>query len=140
MLEVWSDGAYSLSDGAGGWAWATEDGRYDSGGVWGATSQRMELTAALEAMRALPRPLIVVSDSAYLCSCFTQSWHVRWARNGWRTSAGAPVANRDLWQALLELVEGVGFRKVRGHNGDIMNERVDTLAVAAKDALRGALA
>jgi ribonuclease HI len=98
------------------------------------TNQRMEIAAALEAVRALDGPLIVVSDSAYVVNCFIQRWWVGWLANGWVSSKRQPVANRDLWEPLVTLVRDRGdvtFRKVRGHSGDRMNDLVDRLAVAA---------
>jgi len=73
-LEVWTDGACSGNPGPGGWAWATQDGRQDSGGEARTTNQRMEIRAALEAVRALPGPLVVVSDSTYVVNCFRDGW------------------------------------------------------------------
>jgi ribonuclease HI len=132
-LEVWTDGACSGNPGPGGWAWATRDGRQDSGGEPTTTNQRMEIRAALEAVRARDCPLVVVSDSTYVVNCFRDRWWVKWQRNGWTNSQKKPVANVDLWQPLIELVQAgdVTFRWVKGHSGDPMNDLVDRLAVAA---------
>ena len=132
MLEVWTDGACSGQ--RGGWAWATQDGRRDSGFDPTTTSQRMEMTAALAAALSLPGRLRIVSDSAYVVNCFADKWYLAWQRNDWRTSTKKPVANRDLWEDLIEIVlrRGIAFRKVRGHAGDPMNELVDKLAVSAR--------
>lgn len=94
----------------------------------------MELQAALEAIRALPEPLTVVSDSAYVVNCFKAGWWKGWHRNNWLNSARKPVANRDLWEPLIELVlarDDVTFRWIKGHSGDPLNEQADRLAVAA---------
>lgn len=137
-LVVYTDGACSGNPGPGGWAWAiAPDGsRWGSGGESPTTNQRMELMAVLEAVRSLseePGDLHVVSDSTYVVNCFRDGWWVRWRRNGWRNSQRQPVANVDLWEPLVEMVErlGVTFEWVKGHSGDPMNDRVDALAVAA---------
>ena len=137
-LEVWTDGACSGNPGPGGWAWATRDGRQGSGGEAVSTNQRMEIRAALEAVRALPGPLVVVSDSTYVVNCFRDGWWRGWLARGWTTSAKKPVANRDLWEPLVELVNergDVSFRWVKGHSGDAMNDLVDALAVEQSRAV-----
>jgi ribonuclease HI len=137
-LEVWTDGACSGNPGPGGWAWATEDGRLASGGAPATTNQRMEITAALEAVRSLGGPLVVVSDSTYVVNCFRDGWWRGWLERDWVNSQKKPVANRDLWEPLVEAVLANGrtsFRWVKGHSGDPMNDLVDRLAVeAAKEA------
>ena len=93
-----------------------------------------ELLRALEAVRALPGPLVVVSDSTYVVNCFRDGWWRGWLARGWTTSAKKPVANRDLWEPLVEIVVSRGdvtFGWVKGHSGDPMNDLVDQLAVAA---------
>ena len=133
-LSVWTDGACSGNPGPGGWAWATKDGRQASGGSPLTTNQRMEIQAALEAVRALDGPLVVVSDSTYVVNCFRDRWWQGWLARGWLTSAKKPVANRDLWEPLVTAVRergDVSFRWVKGHSGDPMNDLVDSLAVAA---------
>jgi ribonuclease HI len=140
-LEVWTDGACSGNPGPGGWAWATADGRQASGGVSATTNQRMEIRAALEAVRALGGPLIVVSDSTYVVNCFRDAWWKAWLARDWVNSGKKPVANRDLWEPLVTAVCGradISFRWVKGHSGDQMNDLVDRLAVAAVPALRPA--
>ena len=131
-LEVWTDGACSGNPGPGGWAWATRDGRQDSGGEPGTTNQRMEIRAALEAVRALDGPLVVVSDSTYVVNCFRDGWWKGWLARGWVTSAKKPVVSRDLWEPLITAVTergDVSFRWTKGHSGDEMNDLVDRLAV-----------
>lgn len=133
-LEVWTDGACSGNPGPGGWAWATRDGRHDSGPATPTTNQRMEVQAALSAVRALPGPLTIISDSTYVVNCFRDGWWRGWLARGWTTSARKPVANRDLWEPLVTLVQergDVAFRWVKGHSGDEMNDLVDRLAVEA---------
>ncbi|MDT7742133.1 MAG: ribonuclease [Actinomycetota bacterium] len=131
-LEVWTDGACSGNPGPGGWAWATRDGRQGSGGEPGTTNQRMEIRAALEAVRALDGPLVVVSDSTYVVNCFRDGWWKGWLARGWVTSAKKPVVSRDLWEPLITAVNergDVSFRWTKGHSGDEMNDLVDRLAV-----------
>jgi ribonuclease HI len=138
-LEVWTDGACSGNPGPGGWAWATKDGRQGSGGAAATTNQRMEIQAALEAVTALPGELVVVSDSTYVVNCFRDGWWRGWLARGWVNSAKKPVANRDLWEPLIEAVNAAGtvtFRWVKGHSGDPMNDLVDRLAVEAGKAQR----
>ncbi len=137
-LEVWTDGACSGNPGPGGWAWATRDGRQDSGGEARTTNQRMEIRAALEAVRSLDGPLVVVSDSTYVVNCFRDGWWKGWLARGWVTSAKKPVVSRDLWEPLITLVDergDVSFRWVKGHSGDAMNDLVDALAVERSQAV-----
>jgi ribonuclease HI len=131
---AYTDGACSGNPGPGGWAWAIPGGEYASGPDARTTNQRMEITAALEAVRSLAGTLEVVSDSTYVVNCFRDKWHVGWRSRGWTNSQRKPVANRDLWEPLIELVlerGDVTFRWVKGHGGDPMNDLVDRLAVEA---------
>ena len=137
-LEVWTDGACSGNPGPGGWAWATRDGRQAAGGEARTTNQRMEIRAALEAVRALDGPLVVVSDSTYVVNCFRDAWWKGWIARDWTTSAKKPVVSRDLWEPLIELVNSrgdVSFRWTKGHSGDEMNDLVDKLAVEQSKAV-----
>jgi ribonuclease HI len=99
----------------------------------------MEVTAALEALRTLTGRLEIVSDSSYLVNCFKQRWHVTWLANGWRNSQKKPVANRDLWEPLIQLAlaREATFRWVKGHGTDPMNAWVDELAVLASQRGQG---
>jgi ribonuclease HI len=133
-LYVWTDGACSGNPGPGGWAWATEDGRRGSGSDPATTNQRMEIRAALEAVRALDGPLVVVSDSTYVVNCFRDAWWRAWLTRGWVNSGKKPVVNRDLWEPLVVAVRdraNISFQWVKGHSGDPMNDLVDRLAVEA---------
>jgi ribonuclease HI len=118
------------------------DGPWASGAEKPSTNQRMEVTAVLEALRANPGPILIVSDSTYVVNCFRDKWWEGWLRRGWTNSARKPVANRDLWQPLIELYlerpEEIGFRWVKGHGTDPMNIRVDGLAVQASLTQRAA--
>ena len=138
---VYTDGSCLGNPGPGGWAWAVPDGQYRSGAEPRSTNQRMEITAALRALEATEGPLLVVSDSTYVVNCFRDRWWEGWRRRGWRNAAGKPVANRDLWEPLIEAaVDGdrpVRFAWVKGHSGDPMNDRVDQLALEAAATQKG---
>lgn len=144
-VVVYTDGACRGNPGPGGWAWAIPGGRYASGAEGHTTNQRMEITAVLEALRALrpegPEAIDVVSDSTYVVKCFTDRWWEGWQRRGWTNSQRKPVANRDLWEPLLALALApdvpVTFRWVKGHSGDRWNDRVDELATLAADTGAG---
>ena len=132
---AYTDGACLGNPGPGGWAWAVPGGRYAAGSEVHTTNQRMEIKAALEAVRAIDGPLEVVSDSKYVVNCFRDRWWENWLARGWTTSAKKAVANRDLWEPLIEAVQAepdrVRFRWVKGHSGDEFNDLVDRLAVDA---------
>jgi ribonuclease HI len=134
VVEIYCDGACSGNPGPGGYgAILRYQGRTKeiSGGEVLTTNNRMELTAAIEALRQLTRPcrVTVTTDSQYLVKGMTE-WIEGWQRKGWRNSKKEPVLNRDLWEALLELASfhSINWRWVRGHDGHIENERCDTLA------------
>ena len=136
---VFTDGACSGNPGPGGWAWAVAPTGepWASGGAARTTNQRMEIQAALEALQTLgkePGLIQVVSDSTYVVNCFRDRWWASWQARGWVNSKRQPVANRDLWEPLITLVQergDVSFRWVKGHSGDPMNDLVDRLAVEA---------
>lgn len=139
-LHVYTDGACSGTPGPGGWAWAVRghDGVEGFGSEPSTTNQRMEMTAVLEALRALNGDrILIVSDSAYVVNCFKAAWYHRWQDNGWRNAKNQPVANRELWEPMIVLAEAmhVKWEHIRGHSGDFMNEYVDKLAVAAKQRI-----
>jgi ribonuclease HI len=101
----------------------------------------MEINAVLEAVRAHPSGhLHIVSDSTYVVNCFRDRWWEGWLRRGWTNSAKKPVANRDLWEPLIEEYRrrgNVSFSWVKGHSGDRMNDLVDMLAVEASQTQKG---
>jgi ribonuclease HI len=103
------------------------------------TNNRMELTAAIEALRLLKRSCSVdlYTDSAYLCNAFEKSWLDRWRRNNWKTANRHEVENRDLWEQLdaLCVTHVVKFHKVKGHADNVENNRCDKLAREAIKAL-----
>jgi ribonuclease HI len=138
---VYTDGSCLGNPGRGGWAWAVPDGRFASGADEQTTNQRMEITAALKALEALDGDVYVKSDSTYVVNCFRDRWWEAWLKRGWKNAAGKPVANRDLWEPLLEQAlrtnRSVRWGWVKGHSGDEMNDRVDLLATEAAAAGRG---
>jgi ribonuclease HI len=133
-IAIWSDGACSGNPGPGGWgAVLVWDGHRKElkGGAAATTNNRMELTAAIEALEALKRPSQIdfYTDSQYLRGG-VMGWIKGWKRNGWKTSDRKPVKNVDLWQKLDALAEkhDVVWHWVRGHAGTDGNERADELA------------
>jgi ribonuclease HI len=141
-IDIFTDGACRGNPGPGGWAAllrTAEKEREISGGEPLTTNNRMELTAAIEALNALKRPCRVElhSDSQYVRDGITK-WIHSWQRNGWRTADKKPVKNADLWQALLEAEapHRVKWHWVNGHSGHPENDRVDALACAEADEQR----
>ena len=133
-VEIFTDGACSGNPGPGGWGAILTHGetrREISGGEGMTTNNRMELTAAIEALVTLKRGCTVHlhSDSQYLRDGITK-WIHGWKRNGWRTADKKPVKNAELWQALdaARTVHDVSFHWVKGHAGHPENERCDELA------------
>ncbi len=139
VVEIFCDGACSGNPGVGGYGAILRFGGHEkeiSGGAIETTNNRMELSAAIEALRLLKRPctVSVTTDSQYLARGATE-WIHSWRRNGWRNSRREAVLNRDLWEALLELsrMHQIDWKWVRGHDGHPENERCDSLA---REAIR----
>ena len=137
-IIIYTDGACSGNPGPGGWGAVLLYGKHRremSGSEDNTTNNRMELKAAVEALKALTEPCVVKlhSDSAYMVNCFKQGWHKNWVRNGWKNSKKQPVENQDLWKELLVLMEThrVEYIKVKGHADDELNNRCDELATGA---------
>ncbi len=137
-VEIWTDGGCKPNPGPGGWAAILRFGdaeRELTGADPVTTNNRMELTAAAIALETLTRPCRVVlhTDSEYVRHGITR-WHTGWVRKNWRTAGGDPVANMDLWRRLLAAAKPhrIDWKWVRGHAGDVMNERADVLATAAR--------
>jgi ribonuclease HI len=133
-VAVWTDGACSGNPGPGGWgAVLSYDGHEKDlcGGEALTTNNRMELMGAISALEALSRPCAVDlhTDSQYLRGGVT-SWMKNWKRNGWRTADKSPVKNEDLWRRLDAATQRheIAWRWVKGHAGNLMNERADELA------------
>ncbi len=131
---IYTDGACRGNPGPGGWGVLLIHGKREReicGGEAETTNNRMELTAAIEALQALKRPCRVElhTDSQYVRGGITE-WLPAWKARGWRTAAKAPVKNEDLWRRLddARLRHDVTWRWVKGHSGHPLNERADALA------------
>lgn len=133
-VEIYTDGACSGNPGPGGWGALLIHGEHSREimeGSFETTNNRMELTAAIEALNALKGPCKVTlhTDSTYVKDGITK-WIENWKKNGWRTANKKPVKNVELWQALDEAVarHDITWKWVKGHDGDEGNERADELA------------
>ncbi len=141
-VMIFCDGACRGNPGPGGWGVVLRMGAKEkklSGYKQMTTNNEMELTAALEGLRALTRPcdVIVTTDSKYVSQGMT-SWIANWRKNNWKTSAKKPVKNQKLWEALSEAASPhkVKWKWVKGHNGHPENEMADQLACDAIDNSR----
>lgn len=141
-IEIFCDGACSGNPGVGGYGAILRCGTVQkelSGAAGSTTNNRMEMTAAIEALTALKRPcaVTVVTDSQYLVKGMTE-WLPGWIKRGWINSKKEPVLNRDLWELLVQAAgcHRVTWVWVKGHNGHPENERCDALARAAIAAWR----
>ncbi|MEP2706913.1 MAG: ribonuclease HI [Roseibium sp.] len=133
-VVIYTDGACSGNPGPGGWGAILRFGEHEkelNGGEFETTNNRMELTAAIEALNALKRPCAIdfYTDSTYVRSGISE-WMDGWKRKNWRTSTNKPVKNAELWQALDAARErhDVAWHWVKGHAGHPDNERADELA------------
>jgi ribonuclease HI len=141
VVVIYTDGACSGNPGPGGWGAILSYNGIEKelkGGENPTTNNRMELMAAISALEALKRPCTVElhTDSQYVRQGIT-GWIHGWKRNGWRTADKKPVKNEDLWRRLDEALarHQVDWRWVKGHAGDVMNERADALARAGLKGL-----
>lgn len=137
QVTIYTDGACSGNPGPGGWgALLIYSGkeRELSGGEVDTTNNRMEMMAAIQALESLKEHCKVdlYTDSKYVQQGMLE-WLPNWKRRGWKTADKKPVKNADLWQRLEAAANqhSVSWHWVKGHAGDVHNERVDTLAVAA---------
>ena len=149
MITIYCDGACrgnGTSNSRGGWAYIIQRGdttHRAAGGEKSTTNQRMELMAAIMALKEATcnYPLESVelyTDSAYLCNCYLQNWWKGWEKNGWVNSKKEPVANQELWKELIQFfnLQYVQIFKVKGHNNIPRNEEVDKMACAAADKIK----
>jgi ribonuclease HI len=142
-VTIYTDGACRGNPGPGGWGVVLEAGDRQKllyGGESATTNNRMELTAAIQGLRALKRPCRVrmVTDSKYVLQGITE-WITGWKQKGWKTAAKKPVLNSDLWMALdaENARHEVAWEWVKGHNGHTGNELADQLANRGIDELQG---
>ena len=138
-LELWTDGACSGNPGPGGWAALLIYGQSSmeiAGSEMETTNNRMVLTAVVQGLKRLKdgKTAAVHSDSSYVCNAINNGWLRSWKRNGWKTKAGDPVKNQEIWEALDQQIArlNVSFKKVKGHAEIAKNERCDQLAVQAR--------
>jgi ribonuclease HI len=141
-VVIYTDGACKGNPGPGGWGAWLRSGVHERE-IWGGeaqtTNNRMELTAVIESLAALKSASRVTLhlDSEYVRNGIT-TWIHNWKRRGWRTASNQAVKNVDLWQRLdaLTQLHTVDWRWVRGHAGDVGNERADALANRGVDEIR----
>lgn len=134
QVTIYTDGACSGNPGPGGWGAVLQYGGAEkeiSGSEKDTTNNRMELMAAIEALAALKQPceVILYTDSRYVMDGI-KGWIHNWKKSGWKTADKKPVKNADLWQRLDEETRRhkITWQWVRGHDGNILNERADGLA------------
>lgn len=138
-ILIFTDGSCDTTSGDGGWAYLLDfNGRQkeDSGFTANTTNNRMELSAAVYALKALKEScnVTLTTDSQYLKKAFTDGWLKNWQKNGWKTANKKDVKNKDLWLELLDLakIHTLNWAWTKGHAGHPENERVDTLALEAR--------
>ncbi|MEP3244403.1 MAG: ribonuclease HI [Sneathiella sp.] len=141
-VTIYTDGACSGNPGPGGWGALLESNGKSKelcGGEVDTTNNRMELTAAIKALKALKRPsrINLHTDSTYVKDGITK-WMVNWKKNGWKTAAKKPVKNQDLWVLLDEAISRhhIDWHWVKGHAGNPGNEKADDLANQGMDQVR----
>lgn len=141
-VELFTDGACLGNPGPGGWAALLRSGKHERelhGAEAHTTNNRMELLAVICGLEALRKAcqVSVTTDSQYVMKG-VQEWMPRWIAKNWRTAAGDPVKNRDLWERLNKALANhqTDWHWVKGHAGHVENERVDLLARSAAEAMR----
>lgn len=126
VLRIYTDGGCAGNQSKtnfGGWGAILEYGQHQKelyGGAKDTTNNLMEMTALLEAFKAIKKPgqtIEVFSDSSYLMDCFRKKWYVNWQKNGWKTSKKEPVEHREIWEQLISYldVHNISFYRVKGH-------------------------
>lgn len=141
MIIIFTDGSARGNPGPGGWG-AIVAKEFEVREIGGkdpyTTNNKMELTAAIEALRPLELGVDVTlyTDSEYVMKGMTE-WISNWQKNNWRTAAKRPVENQDLWKELLSVSTGknVSWKYVAGHSGNEANERCDEIATKFADHL-----
>ena len=148
--EIYTDGACSGNPGPGGWAAIVIDNTncpiYEiTGNEYNTTNNKMELNGFLAALtwccaKTDENDIITIyTDSAYIFNCFKDKWYIKWQNNNWKNASRQPIANKDLWQSILQQYDLIKnyiiIEKVAGHTGNEWNELADTLAVKARKEL-----
>lgn len=140
-VEIFTDGACKGNPGPGGWGALIRYGKHEKeicGGEEDTTNNRMELTAAIQALKLLIEPceILLHTDSKYVLDGITR-WVEGWQRNGWKNASKQPVRNADLWHELINATarHEIEWHWVKGHAGTPGNERADQLASAAAEAI-----
>ncbi len=143
QVEIFTDGSCKFNPGPGGWGAILRWNGHEktlSGGEKSTTNNRMELTAAIEALSALKEPCSVTlcSDSKYLIDGLEKGWAASWKKRGWKKSDRSPALNSDLWEKLLELESRheITYKWIKGHAGHPFNERCDEMAQKEADKLK----
>ena len=135
MITIYTDGACSGNPGIGGWGVViltnNKEDIYLNGGNKNTTNNKMELTAAIKALKYFQNreDIRLITDSKYVKDGI-QSWIQNWKKNGWKTASKKPVKNKELWKELDELItnHNIIWEWVKGHAGNIHNEKADYLA------------
>lgn len=142
-VDIYTDGACRGNPGKGGWGAILVYGKNEkelSGGERSTTNNRMELTAAIQALSALKErcEVTLYSDSKYMIDAIEKKWVYSWKEKGWKKSDKSPALNPDLWEKLLKLIEKheITFVWVKGHAGHAYNERCDKLATDFADSFK----
>jgi ribonuclease HI len=141
-VTIYTDGACSGNPGTGGYGVVLLYGEHRkelSGGFRLTTNNRMEMMAAIVGLASLKSQCLVTlyTDSQYLVNAIAKGWAKKWQKNGWKRNSKEKAKNPDLWEQLLDLCSQhqVNFVWVRGHAGNLENERCDRLAVSAAQQL-----
>lgn len=146
LVQAWTDGSVSPNPGNGGWGFVLlhpKSGKRIErlGGATDTTNNRMEMMAAIKVLEALNKPCEVRlhTDSQYLANGFARGWVNGWRRRDWKNAEGKEVANRDLWERLyvLDKKHNVAWLWVKGHAGNLNNERADDLAGQGRALIEG---
>lgn len=142
-VEIFTDGACSGNPGPGGWGALLRYNGHEKelwGGEVNTTNNRMEMTAVIEALKALKEPcdVTLTSDSQYVCNAITKGWAKKWQKNNWIKSDKSKAKNPELWEELLALIDKhhIKIIWVKGHAGHPENERCDRLAVEQSKKFR----
>ena len=136
-IKIYTDGACSKNPGPGGWGSVLiykSHRKEISGADAQTTNNRMELTAVIKALECLKEKckIELFTDSKYVCDSIKKGWAESWRNNNWKKSDKKPAINADLWEILLNLISkhDITFNWVKGHAGNIENERCDELATS----------